>query len=128
MTNPIVLCVDDRRTILDLRKAALEPRGYQVLVASCGNDALKLLAENPVAVILLEYRLEGLDAEAVALYVKQRYPAVPVILLSAFSQMPERVLWLVDEFVVKSATTDELVNVIERITRGAGQASSLAVA
>ena len=128
MTTPFVLCIDDRRPLLDLRRATLESRGYQVLIASCQNDALKLLAERPVGVILLEYRLEGLDAEAVALHVKQRFPAVPVILLSAYSEMPERILWLVDEFMMKSAPADQLVNAIERIIHSAGQASCLAAA
>ncbi|MGA2990860.1 MAG: hypothetical protein ABSD88_10345, partial [Candidatus Korobacteraceae bacterium] len=46
--------------------------------------------------VLLEYKLEGMDAEAVAYQIKQRFPRLPIILLSAYSQMPERILWLVD--------------------------------
>jgi hypothetical protein len=42
--------------------------------------------------LLLEFKHEGLDAEAVACHIKQRFPNLPIILLS-YSEMPERILW-----------------------------------
>ncbi|MGA2648235.1 MAG: hypothetical protein ABSF15_26390 [Candidatus Sulfotelmatobacter sp.] len=48
---------------------------------------------------VLEYKQEGMDAEAVACHIKQRFPKLPIILLSAYCEMPERILWLVDEYV-----------------------------
>jgi CheY-like chemotaxis protein len=55
-----------------------------------------------VTAVLLDYKLEGLDAEAVAFQIKQRSPHRPVLLLSAYSEIPERILWLVDEYMMKS--------------------------
>jgi DNA-binding NtrC family response regulator len=75
---------------------------------------MKLLEDAPVTAVLLEYKQEGLDAEAVAWYIKQRFPDLPIILLSAYSEMPERILWLVDEYVMKSELPDRLVPIIER--------------
>ena len=43
-----------------------------------------------------------MDAEAVACHIKHRFPNLPIILLSAYREMPERILWLVDEYVMKS--------------------------
>ena len=57
-----------------------------------------------------------MDTEAVAYQIKQRFPHVPIILLSAYFQMPERILWLVDEYVMKSDLPDRLVGIIERVT------------
>jgi DNA-binding NtrC family response regulator len=70
-----------------------------------------------VGTVLLEYKQEGLDAEAVAFHIKQRFPKLPIILLSAYSGMPERILWLVDEYVMKSELTERLVSIIERTYR-----------
>jgi DNA-binding NtrC family response regulator len=70
-----------------------------------------------VAAVLLEYKQEGMDAEAVAWHIKQRFPNLPIILLSAYSEMPERILWLVDEYVMKSELPDRLVPIIERAHR-----------
>jgi DNA-binding NtrC family response regulator len=78
---------------------------------------LKILEETSVAAVLLEYKLEGIDAEAVAYHIKQRFPHLPIILLSAHSDMPERILWLVDEYVMKSEMPERLVPIIERATQ-----------
>jgi len=87
-----------------------------VKTASSGYTAMKMLEETSVAAVLLEYRTEGMDAEAVACHIKQRFPNLPIILLSAFSEMPERVLWLVDEHVMKSELPDGLVRIVEQAT------------
>lgn len=111
-----VLCVDDRSQVLELRKATLESLGYCVMIASSAHAAMKTLEETRVAAVLLEYKLEGMDAEAIACHVKQRFPNLPIILLSAYSEMPERILWLVDEYVMKSELPERLVRILERAT------------
>ncbi|MFZ2085970.1 MAG: response regulator, partial [Candidatus Sulfotelmatobacter sp.] len=102
MEAPTVLCVDDRPQVLELRKATLESRGYCVKIASSSYTAVKMLEKTSVAAVLLEYKLDGMDAEAVACHIKQRFPNLPIILLSAYSELPERILWLVDEYVMRS--------------------------
>lgn len=114
MESPTVLCIDDLLQVLELRKATLESHGYCVKVASSSHAAMKMLEEASVTAVLLEYKLEGMDAEAVAHHIKQRFPNVPIILLSAYSEMPERILWLVDEYVMKSELPERLVPIIER--------------
>jgi len=100
--------------MLELRKATLESHGYCVKLASSGYTAIKTLEETSVTAVLLEYKLEGMDAEAIACHIKQRFPKLPIILLSAYSEMPERILWLVDEYVMKSELPERLVLIIER--------------
>jgi two-component system response regulator GlrR len=117
MNSPIVLCIDDRLPVLNLRKAELEAHGYCVKIASSGHTAMKMLQETPVAAVLLEYKLEGMDAEAVASHIKQKFPGLPIVLLSAYSDMPERILWLVDEYVMKSELPERLVGIMERATQ-----------
>jgi CheY-like chemotaxis protein len=120
MDSPTVLYIDDLPQALELRKATLESHGYCVKIASSGYPALKMLEETPVTAVLLEYKTEGMDAEAVACHIKQRFPSLPIILLSAYSEMPERILWLVDDYVMKSELPERLVPIIERATRTHG--------
>jgi CheY-like chemotaxis protein len=122
MESPTVLCIDDRPQVLELRKATLESYGYSVKIASSGYTAIKMLEQTSVAAVLLEYKQEGMDAEAVACHLKQRFPNLPIILLSAYSEMPERILWLVDEYVMKSELPERLVRIIERATHPYGLA------
>jgi CheY-like chemotaxis protein len=117
MDSPAVLCIDDRPQMLELRKATLESHGYCVQIASNGYAAIKMLEEMSVAAVLLEYKTEGMDAEAVACHIKQRFPNLPIVLLSAYVEMPEPILWLVDEYVMKSEPTEHLVRIIEQATQ-----------
>lgn len=119
MDSPLVLCIDDLPPVLELRKATLESHGYRVKIASSGHTAMKLLEDAPVAAVLLEYKQEGMDTEAVAWHIKQRFPNLPIILLSAYSEMPERILWLVDEYVMRSELPERLVPILERAHRRA---------
>ena len=117
MGSPTVLCIDDRPQLLELRKAALESRGFCIETVSSGYAAMKRLEETSVDAVLLEYKQEGMDSEALAYHINQRFPSLPIILLSAYVEMPERILWLVDEYVMKSELPEGLVGVIERVTR-----------
>jgi len=116
MNSRVVLCVYDLPEQLELR-GALESCGYSVKTASSSYSVMRMLEETSFDAVLLEYKLEGMDAEAVACHIKQRFPDLPIILLSAFSEMPERILWVVDEYVMKSELQEGLVQTIERVLR-----------
>jgi CheY-like chemotaxis protein len=64
MNSSTVLCSDDRSEVSELRKATLESSGYCVKLASSGYTAIKMLEETSVAAVLLEYKQEGIGAEA----------------------------------------------------------------
>jgi CheY-like chemotaxis protein len=115
MNFPTLLCIDDLPQALELRKATLESQGYSVKLASNGCDAIKMLEEASAAAVLLEYKQEGMDAEAVACHIKKRFPSLPIILFSAYCEMPERILWLVDDYVMKSELPERLLTIIERV-------------
>lgn len=115
MNSPTILCIDDRPQTLEFRKGTLEPHGYCVKTASSGYAAMKMLEETAVSAVLLEYKKEGIDAEAVACHIKKRFPSLPIILLSAYCEMPERILWLVDDYVMKSELPERLLTIIERL-------------
>jgi len=92
MDSPALLCIDDRPQILELRKATLESQGYSVILALSRYSAIKTLEETSVAAVLPEYKHEGINSEAVACHIKRRFPSLPIILLSAYAEMPERIL------------------------------------
>ena len=113
MDSPTLLCIDLPQ-VLELRKETLESHGYSVKIASSRHTAMKMLEESSVAAVLLEYKLEGMDTEAVACHIKQRFPNLPIILVSVHSEIPERILWLVDEYVMTSEPPERLVPIIKR--------------
>jgi CheY-like chemotaxis protein len=79
----ILLCVDDRAHLLHLRETLLAEHGYVVVAANSAPAAIAKLENCAVDAVLLEYKSEGMDAEAVAFQIKQRFPNQPIVLLSA---------------------------------------------
>ncbi|MCU1287304.1 MAG: response regulator receiver protein [Acidobacteriales bacterium] len=61
MHPPRVLCIDDFRPGLETRKAFLEQFGYQVLIAPNGLEGLRLLKENHIDVVILDYRMPEMN-------------------------------------------------------------------
>lgn len=74
-----------------------------------------MLETSEVAAVLMDYKPEGMDAEAVAMHIKRRFPRQQIVLLSAYSDLPERILWLVDEYVMRSEPPERWMQVVERV-------------
>jgi response regulator RpfG family c-di-GMP phosphodiesterase len=116
MKFPIVLCIDERPDRLQLCKKVLESNGFCIETASNGRESLQVLEQTPVDAVLLEYKRERKDTESLACRINRQFPNVPIILLSAYFDMPEQILWLVDEFVMKSELPENLASVVDRVT------------
>ena len=91
----LILSVDDEPAILLTREKILENAGYDVLSAGNGEQALRLFAEHPVKLVLLDFLMPGMDGGMVARQMKRAKPAVPVVLVSA-SPIPEEFTACVD--------------------------------
>ena len=126
MCSPVLLCIDDRSQLLEVRKANLEPLGFSVVTATSASTAIAALEKTDIDAVLMDYKSEGMDVEAVALHIKQRFPHQPIILLSAYSEIPERILWLVDEYVMRSELPERLPQVVENVTRARKKRVALA--
>jgi CheY-like chemotaxis protein len=84
----LILCVDDEENQLAVRKLVLESRGYAVLTAASGRDALALLAQHPVDLVLSDHLMPGLTGAELARQIKAQKPELPVILISAVNEIP----------------------------------------
>jgi CheY-like chemotaxis protein len=83
-----ILCVDDEENQLAVRKLVLESKGYAVLTAPSGQQALALLAQHPVDLVLSDHLMPGLTGAELARQIKAEKPELPVILISAVNEMP----------------------------------------
>ena len=59
-----ILICDDERDIVAALKIYLEAEGYETLCAYSGDDALRLLRENEVQLVLMDIMMPGLDGIA----------------------------------------------------------------
>src|SRR5258707_492833 len=81
-----ILVVDDRPENLLVARTMLDELGHQVITVRSGDDALKYLLENEVAVILLDVNMPGMDGLETATYIRmrQRSAHTPIIFLTAY--------------------------------------------
>ena len=82
-----VLCVDDEANILAALKRSLHGAGYGVLTAAGGEQALALLAQTPVDVVVSDMRMPGMDGAQLLEQVHKRWPQVVRILLTGQANM-----------------------------------------
>src|SRR5438874_5682636 len=113
-----ILCIDDLPDGLAIRKLLLEIKGYKVLTAPNGPTGIKLAEEHDIDVVVLDYRMPGMDGEHVAEVLKGQHPQVPIVLLSGVPELPDHIFPLIDAYVQKGDVTDVLLTAIEEVMNG----------
>jgi CheY-like chemotaxis protein len=97
----LVLCVDDERIGLEVRKILLERAGYRVLTASDGPTGLAIFSAEPVEAVVLDYSMPGMHGGEIAIQMRQVKPQVPILLLSAYIGLSPEVTAVVDLYMTK---------------------------
>lgn len=114
-----ILCIDDEPEGLLLRKIMLEAEGYQVLTAQSGKQGLSLLSDSHIDAVVLDYRMPGMDGAEVARVMRERWPCVPIVMLSGYPEdVPEESLRLVNAFLIKGLSPEQLFIVLEGTLKG----------
>jgi len=116
-TGPLILCIDDEALGLKIRKAVLEREGYRVLTALDGSSGLTLFADEPVEGVVLDYFMPGMDGGQVAIAMRKQRPEVPILLLSAYVNLPQEITTMVDYTLLKGEGPSELLAKVHAMLR-----------
>jgi CheY-like chemotaxis protein len=111
----LVLCVDDELVGLSIRKILLERAGYRVLTAADGASGLELFAAHPVDAVVLDYAMPGMHGGQVAEKMRQTKPKVPILLLSAYLDLPAEVTSLADLYMTKGEGAPALLDKLDNL-------------
>jgi DNA-binding response OmpR family regulator len=114
-----VLVVDDEEGIVELMRDFLEADGFTVVTASDGTRALATLDHERVDCVLLDVMMPGLSGFEVVRRIRETGD-VPILFLSARDSDTDKIRGLrlgADDYVVKSATPDEVVARVHAILR-----------
>jgi two-component system, OmpR family, KDP operon response regulator KdpE len=122
-----VLVVDDEPAILKFVSSSMRVRGYDVILASNGQDALRLAEENNPELVILDIMMPKLDGFEVCRRLRE-WSQVPIIMLSARGEEQDKVKCLdlgADDYVTKPFGTDELMARVRAVIRRTSGANDL---
>lgn len=87
----VILCIDDNEQSLSIRKFMLETRGYRVLAATSGREAIDIFQHaGAVDLVLTDLVMPEMDGAEVIRVLKELAPDIPMILISGKVKMYEK--------------------------------------
>lgn len=118
-SGPLVLLVEDERSIVEPFARALERAGFRTAVARTGTEAISFADTRGPDVILLDLALPDVDGRDVCRQLR-RDSTVPIIMVTASGTVTDRVVGLelgADDYVVKPFSTGEVIARIRAVLR-----------
>jgi DNA-binding NtrC family response regulator len=98
-----LMLVDDEERFLSTTQKLLSKKGYDVLIASSGAEALEKLRLHNIHVVVLDVKMPGMDGMETLKAIKKTFPLVEVIMLTGHATVESAVDGL------KSGATDYLM-------------------
>jgi two-component system NtrC family response regulator len=115
--NKQLLVIDDEPALRMMVRAVVEDAGWSVAEASSGEAGIEHLASHNANVVLLDMRMTGIDGSETLAIIQEKYPNLPVIMLTAFGTVGSAVEAMkrgAFDYLSKPADNDELVAVLEK--------------
>jgi DNA-binding NtrC family response regulator len=112
-----ILVVEDKKSVAEMLKEALELEGHEVVIAANGADGIKEIKTTNVDVVLTDLRLPKKDGLEVLRTSKENNPLTPVIVMTAYGSVETAVNAMklgAYDFITKPLDIDHLNLLIER--------------
>lgn len=117
MSNRKILVVDDERDICDFVKNFFQERGYDVLTALSGDEALVSAKNDRPELVLLDIKMKGMDGIATLRHLKEIDRGMKVIMVTALAdqdKMDEACRLGACEYITKPLVLDNLERTVEK--------------
>ncbi|MBD9565677.1 HD domain-containing phosphohydrolase [Pseudomonas sp. PDM09] len=94
--KPKLLLVDDEESILNSLRRLLRSQPYEVLLATSGAQALEIMAQQPIDLVMSDARMPNMDGATLLAHVHQRYPDTLRIMLTGYAD-PSAIIKAINE-------------------------------
>ena len=116
-----ILVVDDEKALRDFVRRNLEVRGYKVLTASNGLEALAIFNNEPIQLVILDIMMPHMDGLEATRRIRQD-SHVPIIILTAMGEQTDKVRAFdlgADDYLTKPFGVGELLGRVKAVLRRA---------
>jgi len=94
--KPTLLLVDDEESILNSLRRLLRSQPYEVLLATSGAQALEIMEQRSVDLVMSDARMPNMDGATLLAHVHQRYPDTTRIMLTGYAD-PSAIIKAINE-------------------------------
>lgn len=84
----VILAVDDDDLVLTNTAGMLEELGHTVFQAASGSDALRMLEQGTVDLVITDYAMPGMTGAQLADRLDENHPGLPVVIITGFAELP----------------------------------------
>ena len=112
-----ILIVEDDRDLRDALCVTLELAGYAVIAASEGGEALRLLEQRRVALVVSDIQMQPVDGLALLAEMRRSHPHIPLVLMTAFGDIQSAVTAMrsgASDYLAKPFDPASLIQTVER--------------
>jgi len=117
-----ILIIDDDRDMCLLLKRFLTRHGFEVLESYSGKKALELLDTEEPSLVMCDFRLEDMEGNVLLGKIKERYPQLPVIIITGYSDIKIAVEVMkmgAYDYITKPLFPDEILVTIKKALEAA---------
>lgn len=110
-----ILIVDDEKSMRDFLKILLSKEGYEVRAARDGEQALSVLSENRIDLVISDIRMPGISGLELLANIREGTDDIPVIMITAFASPNDAVQAMKNgayDYISKPFNVDEIKSVI----------------
>jgi DNA-binding NtrC family response regulator len=113
-----ILVLDDQITVSESLAMVLRSRGYSVCTADSGREALQLLKDTPLHLVISDLAMPRMSGFELISAIRRRFPKMPVIAMSG-TYTADQIPRTVDAFYAKGRhTPDLLASMVEGLLSG----------
>jgi two-component system, NtrC family, response regulator HydG len=112
-----ILVIDDDRDMCLLLKRFLSKHGFEIEDANTAKKALELLETTEYDLVLCDFRLDNMDGKTMLVKIKERYPHMPVIIITGYSDIKTAVEVMklgAFDYITKPLFPDEIILTIRK--------------
>ena len=116
MREPTLLIVEDEPHLRELYRSEFSEDGFQVLMASNGEEAIAVLEKTLPDVIVLDIQMPEMDGIEALGKIVARFKGIPIIIHSAYTSYQDDFRsWAADAYVVKSSDLTKLKSTVSKL-------------
>lgn len=116
-----ILIADDEINVTKLLEKVLVKEGYNTYIASCGSEALNIIYNNHIDIVITDIKMPGMSGIELLSEIKLIDPSIEVILITAFATMNTAIEALkmgARDYITKPFNLKDVIESIKKISGG----------